>query len=88
MKHFTSFSHTGSIEIYHFLYNKWILKSTHFSFMGMVFRSQLAAIDFNLGTELQLTGRENLCISKITNQWLNYQANKEQKIKWEIRVIA
>ena len=52
MKHLTKFSHTGSLEVYHSLYNKWMPKSTHFSYSGMVARSKLAAIDFNLSCSL------------------------------------
>ena len=44
-------------------------KSLHFLFLGMVCRSQLAAIDFNLGANLELSGRENLSFSKITKTW-------------------
>ena len=69
LKHLVCFSHTGELEIYHALYNKWVPKSLHFSFLGMVCRSQLAAIDFNLGANLELSGRENLSFSKITKTW-------------------
>ena len=53
LKHLTKFSHTGILEVYHSLYNKWVPKSTHFSYNGMIARSQLAAIDFNEGSELE-----------------------------------
>ena len=32
LKPLTNFSHPGSLEVYHSLYNKWLLKSTHFSY--------------------------------------------------------
>ena len=51
LKHLTNFSHTGSLEVYNSLYNKWLLKSTHFSYQGMIARSQLAAIGCNLCRE-------------------------------------
>ena len=31
----TKFSHTGTLEVYHSLYNRWLPKSIHFSFHGM-----------------------------------------------------
>ena len=30
LKHLTRFSHTGSLEVYHSLLNKWVPKSTYF----------------------------------------------------------
>ena len=62
LKHLVCFSHTGELEIYHALYNKWVLKSSHFSFLGMVCRRQLAAIDFNLGGNLELSGQEKTSV--------------------------
>ena len=53
LKRLTRFSHTGSLEVYHSLLNKWVPKSTHFSNEGMIVRSQLAAVDFNLGSDLE-----------------------------------
>ena len=47
LKHFTKFLHTGTLEVYHSLYNKWMPKSHHFSYNGIIARSQLAALDFN-----------------------------------------
>ena len=76
LKHLTKFSHTGSLEVYHSLYNKWLPKSHHFfSYNGMIARSQLAALDFNLGSELQQArtkdgdNRFNVSFSKITQSW-------------------
>ena len=53
LKHLARFSHTGSLEVYHSLLNKWIQKSPHFSYDGMVVWSQLAAVGFNLGSDLE-----------------------------------
>ena len=64
LNYLTRFSHTGILEIFHALYNKWIPKSQHFSHFGMVTRSQLAVMDFNSGSTGQ--GKYNLGYSKIT----------------------
>ena len=53
LKHLARFSHTGSLEVYHSLLNKWIQKNPHFSYDGMVVRSLLAAVGFNLGSDLE-----------------------------------
>ena len=86
LKHLTNFSHTGTLEVYHSLYNKWLPKRKHFSFQGMVVRSQLAALDFNQGFNLnqaQTTKGErkyNVCFSKITKSW-SAKPIKEEKDK-------
>ena len=69
------FSHTGKLEVYHALYNKWIPKSQHFSYLGMVTRSQLAIMDFNSGSDLEQAktregkDRHNVVFSKVTQLW-------------------
>ena len=75
LKYLTEFSHTGNLEVYHSLYNKWIPKSQHFSHLGMITRSQLAVLDFNQGSNLQHAKtkngekRYNVSFSKITKTW-------------------
>ena len=84
LKHVTKFSHTGALEVYHSLYNKWMPKSHHFSFSGMLARSQLAAIDFNLSCDLPQAktmdgeDRYNVSFSKFTNKWTS-KPIKEKK---------
>ena len=75
LEHLTNFSHTGTLEVFHALYNRWIPKSQHFSYLGMVTRGQLAALDFNSGSNLkQATTSEgkkkyNIGFSKVTQLW-------------------
>lgn len=42
--------HTGSLEVYHNVQTKYLPKRQHFSFKGMVARTQLAALDHNANT--------------------------------------
>ncbi|XP_070573895.1 uncharacterized protein [Ptychodera flava] len=42
------FCHTGSLEVFHSLLTKYTPKRQHFSYKGMVARSQLAALDHNV----------------------------------------
>ena len=75
LTHLTKFCHTGVLEAYHSLYNKWAPKRQHFSYTGMITRSQLAVMDFNEGSKLeQATTRQgdkryNINFSKITKNW-------------------
>ena len=45
--HVTMFCHTGQLEVYHSMLLKYAPKRQHFSYAGMVCRTQLAAIDHN-----------------------------------------
>lgn len=47
LDHVTMFRHTGQLEVYHSLLLKYAPKRQHFSYGGMVCRTQLAAIDHN-----------------------------------------
>ena len=47
MVQLTKFSHAGILEVYHSVLNKWVPKSTHFSYKVMFAWCKLAAIDFN-----------------------------------------
>ena len=75
LKYLTKFSHTGILENFHALYNKWIPKSQHFSHLRMVTRSQLSVMDFNSGNDLPQAktngsqGKYNCGYSKITKRW-------------------
>ena len=52
LSYLTKFCHTGVLQIYHSLYNKCAPKRQHFSYPGMLARSQLAIMDFNEGSNL------------------------------------
>ena len=47
LKHLTNFNHTGTLEVYHSVYNKYYPKRLHFSYPAMIARAELAALDFN-----------------------------------------
>ena len=51
----SKFIHTGALEIYRSLYNKYMPRRQHFGYKGMVGRSQLAALDHNSGTGREQT---------------------------------
>ena len=88
-----SHSHTGVLEIYHSLYNKWAPKRQHFSYLGMLARSQLATMDFNEGSNLeQVTTKEgekgyNVQFSKITKSWYLKPIKKEKDGSYLHRMV-
>ena len=47
MQYFTDFLHTGNLEVFHSLLLKYCPKRLHFSFHGMIARTQLAILHFN-----------------------------------------
>ena len=49
----TEFHHTGNLEVYHFLLLKYAPKRQHFSYKGMIARTQLAVIDHNSNVKRQ-----------------------------------
>ena len=52
IKYLTDFNHTGTLEVYHSLYNKCSPKRLHFSYPVMIIRGQLAVLDFYSGVGL------------------------------------
>ena len=84
LNHFTNFSYTGSLHIYYSSYNKWLPKSTHFSYQRMIAHSLLAAIDFNLCSELSQAEtkskekRFNVTYSKANYNWLAKPIKKKK----------
>ena len=75
LTYLTRFCHTGVLEAYHSLYNKWTPKRQHFSYAGMITQSQLSMIDFNERSKLeqattrQCDKRYNVIFSKISKNW-------------------
>ena len=47
LKYLTTLNHTGTLKVYHSLYNKYCLKPLHFSYEDVITLSQLAVLDFN-----------------------------------------
>ena len=76
LKYLTNFNHTGTLEVYHSLYNKYCPKWLHFSYNGMIARSQLAVLDFNsgVGSQQAVTKAGNLRykqqFSRVTQNWV------------------
>ena len=54
---------TGNLEVYHRVQTKYASKRQHFSYNGMVARTQLAALDHNANT-----GRQQATVSRGANQ--------------------
>ena len=76
LKYLTDFNHTGTLEVYHSLYNKYSPKRLHFFYPVVIARAQLAVLDFN--SRVGLAHRKNKQgdlqykhqFSKITQSWV------------------
>ena len=83
LHYLVDFRHTGQLEVYHSLYNKFCPKRLHFGLNGMVARSQLAVLDYNdgilVGQAVTKQGElrykqnfskvtQNGCVKKIVNK--------------------
>ena len=70
----------------------WVPKSTHFSYERMIVQSKLAAVDFNLGSDLEQKttkmGMEcfDAAFSKITSHWyakpIKVAKNRKKSTTW------
>ena len=73
--HFDRFSHSGNLEVYHVVVNKYAPKRQHFSYLGMICRTQLAAPNHNSGVSLSQ--------AKTKESVLRYSLGfPKQAVKW------
>ena len=47
LTHLTNFNHTGTLKVYHSIYNKYRTKQLNFSYPIIISRAELAALEFN-----------------------------------------
>ena len=75
IKYLSKFCHTGSLEVFHSVINKYCPKRLHFMLEGMIARTQLAVLDYNCGSSnTQATTKDGKCryreiFSKVTQNW-------------------
>ena len=50
----SKFFHTGNLEVFHSLMLKYCTKRIHFSYLGMIARTQLAVLHFNEAIKCQI----------------------------------
>lgn len=89
----TKYSHTGVIEVYHSLLNKWAPKSNHFSMKGMEARCKLAALDFNQGSNLPQSitkkgeKRFNVTFSKLSRNWVAKPIKEKKNLQYFTELV-
>lgn len=70
------YKHTGLLESYHNLMLKYCPKKTHFSYLGMLARTQLTILDHNHNLDREQSKTQDgllqyrYCYSKISNNWV------------------
>ena len=59
IKYLSKYCHTGSLEVFHSLLNKYYPKLLYFSLEDMIARTQLAVLDYNCGSNnTQITAKD------------------------------
>ena len=92
LQYLTEFNHTGQLEVYHSLYNKYCLERLHFGWNGMVARSELAILDHNSGTDCAQAktaddkNRYKLSFSKVTQNWVTKKIS-QRKDKFYLQAL-
>ena len=59
IKYLSKFCHTGSLEVFHSVINKYCPKRLQFTLEGMIARTQLAVLDYNCGN-IQATSHNKI----------------------------
>ena len=94
----TDFCHTGKIEVYHSMMLKYCSKQEHFSYKGMVARTQLAALDNNANAErpqaLVQSGehagqeRYKACFPKAHKRWVVKPISQKKSYQYLSTLLA
>ena len=85
LKYLVKFCHTGNLEVFHSVINKYCPKRLHFSLQGMIARTQLAVLDFNSGIDNQQattkdgTLRFKHSFSRVTQSWVIKKITTKKK---------
>ena len=88
----TKFQHSGNLEVFHSVYLKFCPKRLHFSFLGMIARTELAIMHFNsIATAVYATTKDGkqrykYQFSKITSSWVIKKV-KERSDKGYVREL-
>lgn len=59
LHYFKKIEHTGNVEVFYLLRNKYYPKRLYFSFYGTIMRTQLAFLGNNAGAEIELQKAES-----------------------------
>ena len=82
INHLSKFCHTGNLEVFHSVLDKYFPKRLHFTLEGMIARTQLAVLDYNCGSNnTQATTKDGErrykhIFSKVTQNWVVKKISK------------
>ena len=85
MEYLTQFKHTGNLEVYHSVINKYSPKRLHFLLYSMIARTLLAVMDFNSGAEDKQATKQDCTFhfkqvfSKVTQTWVVKKIKEKKK---------
>jgi hypothetical protein len=93
IKKITRAVHTGGLEVFHSLINKYCPKRQHFSYKGMIARTELAVLDHNHNIgRAQATTKEGLLrydvvFPKRTKEWVGKPISEPKSHIWRLYLI-
>ena len=76
IKYLSKFCHTGNLEVFHSVLNKYCPKRLHFTLESVIARTQLAVLDYNYGSNnTQATAKDGKrrykqIFFKVTQNWV------------------
>ena len=82
IKYLSKFCHTGNLEVFHSVLDKYFPKRLHFTLEGMIARTQLAVLDYNCGSNnTQATTKDGErrykhIFSKMAQNWVMKKISK------------
>ena len=89
----SQFCHTGSLEVFHSVLDKYCPKRLHFTLEGMIARTQLAVLDYNCGSSNTQTTikdgkqRHKQIFSKLTQSWVVRKISEKKRSRIHTRLI-
>ena len=93
LKYLVGFHHTGNLEVYHALYNKYCPKRLHFSYNGMIARSQLAILDHNSGASSTHAKTKDCSLrykqqyTKISESWVVKKISRDKDRSYTADIV-
>ena len=94
IKYLSKFCHTGSLEVFYSVLNKYCPKRLDYTLEGMIARTQLAVLDYNCGlSNTQTTTKDGKqrykqIFSKVTQSWVVKKISKTKDREYICKLLS